>query len=52
MAIEECMKACIEASISVKYLLDDPCSLDPIPNLDNWVCDVAHYPIQQVDNSA
>lgn len=50
MAIEECVKACREALISGKELSNGPCLLDPIPNLKNWVCDVAHSPRQPIDN--
>jgi len=50
IAIEECMKACREASISGKDLSNGPCLLNPIPNLENWVCDVAHSPRQPIDN--
>jgi len=50
MAIEECVKACREALISGKDLSSGPCLLNPIPNLKNWVCDVAHSPRQEIDN--
>jgi len=50
IAIEECIKACREASISGKDLSSGPCLLNPIPNLKNWVCDVAHSPRESIDN--
>ena len=44
--VDEC-KAWLDAG---KDLSDGPCLLNPIPELPDWVCDVAHSPRQDVDN--
>jgi hypothetical protein len=50
LAIEKCINACRETLISGKDLSNGPCLLNPITELKNWVCDVAHNPRQEVDN--
>jgi len=44
--IEECKKALNEG----KDLSFGPCLLNPIKELPDWVCDVAHSPREAVDN--
>jgi len=44
IAIKKCIDACTEAMISGIDLTNGPCLLDPIPDLRDWVCDVAHNP--------
>jgi hypothetical protein len=51
-AIERCIIACKQAMIAGKDLSNGPCLLNPIPELKDWVCDVAHWPRQPVDNLA
>jgi type II secretory pathway pseudopilin PulG len=51
-AIEKCVNACKQAMIAGKDLSNGPCLLNPIPELKDWVCDVAHWPRQPVDNLA
>jgi hypothetical protein len=50
IAIQKCIEACRSATISGADLSNGPCLLDPIPDLKDWVCDVAHNPRQQIDN--
>ena len=50
IAVEECVKACREASISGIDLTAGPCLLNPIQSLKNWVCDVVHNPRQKIDD--
>jgi len=52
IAKEKCINACRQAMINGKDLSNGPCLLDPIPELKDWVCDVAHNPREQdVDNT-
>jgi len=44
LAIQKCIEACRQAMINGKDLSSGPCLLDPMPDLKNWVCDVAHNP--------
>jgi hypothetical protein len=44
------IQACLYALDIGQNLSAGPCLLDPIPELPNWVCDVAHSPRQDVDN--
>lgn len=50
LAIKKCIEACRVAMINGKDLSNGPCLLDPIPDLNDWVCDVAHNPRQDIDN--
>jgi len=50
IAIQKCIEECKKAMISGRDLSNGPCLLNPIPNLKDWVCDVAHNPRQPVDN--
>jgi len=45
-----CVQACREALSSGRNLESGPCLLDPVPQNPEWVCDVAHSPIQPIDN--
>lgn len=47
---EFCIKACEGAKAEGRTLEHGPCLLNPMPINTDWVCDVAHYPRQQVDN--
>ncbi len=48
-AIDACIKIC--NSIKDKQdLSNGPCIGDPIPEHPGWVCDVAHWPREPVDN--
>jgi hypothetical protein len=49
-AIEICIRACREAAISGRDLSVGLCLLDPVPDLRDWVCYVAHWPRQDIDN--
>lgn len=44
--IEECKKVLNEG----KNLSNGPCLLNPINEVSNWVCDVAHSPRESIDN--
>ena len=50
LAVEKCINACRQAMVAGKDLSNGPCLLNPIPELRDWVCDVAHEPRQDVDN--
>jgi hypothetical protein len=51
IAKEKCINACRQAMINGIDLSNGPCLLDPIPELKNWVCDVAHNPRElEIDN--
>ncbi|MEM5802161.1 MAG: hypothetical protein QXQ18_02110 [Candidatus Aenigmatarchaeota archaeon] len=49
-AKEICIKECERALYLGQNLENGPCLLNPINDLLNWVCDVAHMPRQDVDN--
>jgi len=44
LAVEKCINACREAMSNGIDLSNGPCLLNPIPELKDWVCDVAHNP--------
>jgi hypothetical protein len=48
-AISACVDACRQALSQGREIGPGPCLLDPIPGLDDWVCDVAHSPRKAVD---
>ncbi len=52
MAIDACISLCNEAVSEGVDLSNGPCLSDDNPewNIDDWVCDVAHSPRQDVDN--
>jgi len=51
-AISKCVDLCKEAKDKGQDLSNGPCLSDDNPKWDvaNWVCDVAHWPRQSVDN--
>ena len=55
-AISACKNLCEAALKSGQYLDSGPCISDakqdwePNWDVNNWVCDIAHYPRQAVDN--
>jgi hypothetical protein len=49
-AKEICIEECKKALTSGKDLSSGPCLLNPISELPDWVCDVAHFPREAVDN--
>ena len=53
-AIESCISLCIKAKNDGVNLTSGPCLSDGNPEwkVEDWVCDVAHWPRQDVDNQA
>lgn len=49
-AKEKCIEACKTALATGQNLSPGPCLSNRI--VDGWVCDVAHWPRQEVDNDA
>ncbi|MEM5811193.1 MAG: hypothetical protein QXG91_00380 [Candidatus Aenigmatarchaeota archaeon] len=49
-AKEICIKKCQDALSSGQNLANGPCLLNPIEELPDWVCDVAHHPRENIDN--
>lgn len=49
-AILECKQECNSKLKANVNLSNGPCLLNPINDLPDWVCDVAHEPRQIVDN--
>ena len=47
--INICIDACQQALNEGQDLSVGPCLLDPMPN-NEWVCDIAHKPRQDIDN--
>ena len=47
--IDLCVQACKDAA-KTRSLENGPCLLDPMPQDPDWVCDVAHWPRQAIDN--
>ena len=45
-----CVDECKSWLNADKDLSNGPCLLNPIPDVPDWVCDVAHDPRQDVDN--
>lgn len=45
LAIEACVKLCIDSD---QDLSDGPCLSNEV--IEDWVCDVAHNPRQEIDN--
>jgi len=45
-----CIEACRNAKNAGQDLSNGPCLLDPISEMPDWVCDVAHSPREDVDN--
>jgi hypothetical protein len=52
MAINSCVSLCAMAKSSGMDLSNGPCLSDNNPEwaIDDWVCDVAHWPRQSIDN--
>lgn len=48
--IGKCITLCQEALAAGKNLASGPCISDGTPFVDDWECDVAHYPRQPIDN--
>jgi len=49
--INACLKACDAArAVNASSLESGPCLLNPIPQYEDWVCDVANVPRSAVDN--
>ncbi|MCD6434518.1 MAG: hypothetical protein J7L14_02820 [Candidatus Diapherotrites archaeon] len=53
-AVKECIKLCKSAIASGIDLSNGPCLSDNNPEwqIEDWVCDVAHWPRKEVDNLA
>ena len=49
-AIELCIQGCKYWNMTPSYWEDGPCLSNSIPNATDWVCDVAHWPRQSVDD--
>jgi len=49
-ATSACVNECKDWLNAGKDLGNGPCLLNPIPDIPDWVCDVAHEPRQDVDN--
>ena len=49
-AIAECKQECNSKLKANVDLSNGPCLLNPIQDLPDWVCDVAHKPRQDIDN--
>jgi hypothetical protein len=49
-AKEICIEECKKSLAGGQDLSKGPCLLNPISELPDWVCDVAHSPRQDVDN--
>lgn len=50
IARAQCIELCRGTERGGIDLSRGPCIGNPIPNMQNWVCDVAHNPRQDVDN--
>lgn len=48
--INACIQACQNAKAQGTNLESGPCLLNPMPQNNSWVCDVAHNPRQEIDN--
>ncbi|MFH0869066.1 MAG: hypothetical protein V1839_02465 [archaeon] len=48
--INACLKACDDARAANTSLENGPCLLNPIPQYEDWVCDVVNSPRKAVDN--
>ena len=46
----QCLELCRGAIREDLDLNSGPCIGNPIPNMENWVCDIAHSPRQSVDD--
>ena len=52
--IESCVSLCKDALAQGRDLSNGPCLSDDNPkwNINDWVCDVAHWPRESIDNLA
>ncbi|KKQ55843.1 MAG: hypothetical protein US74_C0022G0004 [Parcubacteria group bacterium GW2011_GWA2_38_13] len=50
LAKAQCIEICRQAQREFMVLNIGPCLGNPIANMAEWVCDVAHSPRQDVDN--
>ena len=50
MAAVQCQQLCRQQASLGADLTVGPCLGDPVPGLENWVCDVASQPRQAADN--
>lgn len=50
IARSQCVEFCKAAIQNETDIKSGPCLGNPIPNMRDWVCDVAHNPRQDVDN--
>jgi hypothetical protein len=50
IAIEKCIEECKRVLREGKNISSGPCLLNPIPGLNDWVCDFAHWPREEIDN--
>jgi len=50
IAIEKCIEECKKVLKKGRNISNGPCLLNPIPELNDWVCDVAHWPREEIDN--
>lgn len=48
--VNACIQACKDAQTAGKDLAAGPCLMDPASQDNDWVCDIAHDPRQQIDN--
>ncbi len=49
--IETCQTICKGELSKNIDLSNGPCLLNPIPNYEDWVCDVSHWPREAVDGN-
>ena len=50
IAIKKCIEECRKIVEKGENISSGPCLLNPIPELNDWVCDVAHWPREEIDN--
>ena len=50
-AIAACVQACEVGRANGKDLSAGPCLLNPVPQNEDWVCDVAHNPRLDIDSN-
>ncbi len=52
LAKVKCIELCKSELVEGTNMSNGPCIGNPIPEMPNWVCDVAHSPRQDVDNQS
>lgn len=50
LAKAQCIQLCREKMMAEEDLSQGPCLGNPLPNMRDWVCDVAHSPRTPIDN--